>query len=675
MFCKIAINNVKKSIKDYLIYFMTLTFGVCLFYVFNSIETQQQMLQLTKSQYEIMEVLVKVMGTLSIFISVILGFLILYANKFLMKRRHREFGIYMSLGMDKRRVSRILMIETLLIGIASLAVGIVIGIFASQGLSAVTAKLMNTGIKKFYFTFSMDAALKSMLYFGIIFIFVMIFNTVIVSKYKLINLLYSNRKNEAHQMKNIWISVILFIVSIFCIGFAYRCILHNKMMSLDSEFWKAIGFGAVGTFLFFFSLSGFLLKAIQMKKNLYYRNLNMFILRQLNSKINTTFISMTLISLMLLVTMGTLSSGIGVANALTDGIDASNPFDANFMYYINHDKHPEQTIVEGLKKDGLDISKFAKEYNEVVFYVDPSLTYSKLFTKDMNAQKEIGEAFLNMNKASINIYSLSNYNKSLEMQGLEPITLKENEYALTCNFLKMKNLMKKIVKADQTITFKDKTYKLGHSQLIESTIENTTMQQDMGSIILPDSAVKGLIPNYRNLVINYNHKMSDSEVREYVNNFYKDHNRSERPYDFFSTKIETHEDGAGIKTVAAYFVLYIGIIFLITCAAILALQQLSESSDNVERYQLLSKLGVEKKMMNRALYIQIFIYFMLPLALSIVHSIVGISVANNVIEVFGKVDVANNSIFTAIIVVVIYGGYFIATCIGSKGIIKVKGYN
>ena len=224
MFFKLAIHNVRRSLRDYAIYFLTLTFGVCLFYVFNSMDSQQAMTSLNSNQREIIQLLTSAIGYVSIFISFILGFLVVYSNRFLMKRRKKELGIYMLLGMDKGKISRILIIETLLIGIFSLGIGLAVGIFASQGLSAITAGIFEMDLSSFQFTFSLSAFYKTLLYFGIIFLIVMIFNTISISKYKLITLLQASRKNESFKVRNIWISIIAFIVihRLFC-----RCILFG----------------------------------------------------------------------------------------------------------------------------------------------------------------------------------------------------------------------------------------------------------------------------------------------------------------------------------------------------------------------------------------------------------------------------------------------------------------
>ncbi|KEH93056.1 hypothetical protein Z962_10695, partial [Clostridium botulinum C/D str. BKT12695] len=333
MYFKIAVNNVKKSFKDYAIYFLTLTFAVCIFYTFNTIGSQQEMLELSKSESNYIKVMENAIGHISIFVSVILGGLIVYANNFLIKKRKKELGIYMILGMGKNKISKILFLETFLIGIMSLIVGLSLGIILSQGLGVITAKLFEVGISDYKFIISIKAIEKSILYFGIIFLLVMIFNTVIVSKYKLINLLNAAKKSEKLKVKKSVFSVIIFFLGVVSIGVAYYLINESLLNPKDIRTVISIVLGALGTFLFFLGLSGFIINSIQNSKNLYLKNLNIFVTRQISSKINTNFISMTVISLMLFLTICILSTGIGFNNALNQSLKESNPFDATITIH------------------------------------------------------------------------------------------------------------------------------------------------------------------------------------------------------------------------------------------------------------------------------------------------------------------------------------------------------
>ncbi|EQB89850.1 hypothetical protein M918_18480 [Clostridium sp. BL8] len=266
MFSKIAMNNVKRSFKDYSIYFLTLTFAVCIFYSFNSIEAQKSLLDISKSTADYMITINKLMAGASVFVSFILGGLIVYANNFLIKKRKKELGIYMTLGMSKGKISRILIFETFLIGLLSLVAGILLGIIVSQGLSVVTAKLLAVKMTSYKFIISISAIVKSALYFGIIFILVMIFNQVIISKYKLIDMLNAAKKNEVIKVTNPVISIVIFLFSLASLITAYTFVIKVGLEPEDPLFIISILLGVLGTLLCFFSLSNFLIQVIQKNK-------------------------------------------------------------------------------------------------------------------------------------------------------------------------------------------------------------------------------------------------------------------------------------------------------------------------------------------------------------------------------------------------------------------------
>lgn len=235
MLFKLSFKNMKKSIKDYMIYFLTLVLGVAIFYMFNSLDSQQAMLQVSQSQREIIKLMIMTMGFVSVFVAVVLGLLIVYANNFLINRRKKEFGIYMMLGMGKRQISKIILMETILVGIVSLVVGLIIGVFASQFMSILVAKMFEADMSEFKFVFSKDACIKTCIYFAVMYFAVMFFNTIAVSRYKLINLLNATKKNEKIKIKNPVISALVFILGCLVLGYAYWKVTGdiNSMVTAD----------------------------------------------------------------------------------------------------------------------------------------------------------------------------------------------------------------------------------------------------------------------------------------------------------------------------------------------------------------------------------------------------------------------------------------------------------
>lgn len=195
VFKELAAKNVKKSAKDYFIYFFTLTFAVCLFYTFNSIKDQFEILGIPDT-FNYLAASQGAIAAVSVVSCMIIGFLVSYANRFLMKRRKKEFGVYFTLGMDRRDVGRLLMKETMKIGSAALLSGLLLGIGTSQVLSMITARISGAGLGSYSFIFSFGAAVAAVIFFGLTFAFVHFFNVRELKKMELIDLLYADRKNE-----------------------------------------------------------------------------------------------------------------------------------------------------------------------------------------------------------------------------------------------------------------------------------------------------------------------------------------------------------------------------------------------------------------------------------------------------------------------------------------------
>lgn len=206
--CKLIFRNVCKNIRDYLIYFLTLTLSVSLFYAFNSISDQPAFSNMGMTGTLLYRQLGIMLSTLSTMIAVVLAFLILYANQFLLKRRKKELGVYMMLGMKKGRISRLFAGETLCVGIIALGTGLLLGFFFSQGFSLIALRLFAINLEKFRIVFSAGALRQTVLCFTIIFFIVMLFNIRSVTNVKLIDLLTDGRKNESMQTENRILSLI-----------------------------------------------------------------------------------------------------------------------------------------------------------------------------------------------------------------------------------------------------------------------------------------------------------------------------------------------------------------------------------------------------------------------------------------------------------------------------------
>lgn len=675
MYFKIALNNVRKSFKDYSIYFLTLTLGVCIFYAFNSIGDQKAFLELGKRQAEYIKVLQGLISGISVFISCVLGGLILYANNFLVKKRKKELGIYMTLGMGKNKISKILTYETALVGIISLVVGLGVGIIVSQGISAFASKLFEVSLSNYKFLLSTDAILKTVLYFGIIFILVMIFNTFVISKYKLIDMLTAAKKNEDIKIKNPILTAIIFFISLGLLGVAYKLVIKVGLNPTDRMFLVSIVLGILGTLLLFFSLAGFVLYVLQRNKNVYLKGLNIFVLRQMNSKINTNFLSMTVICLMLFLTISTLATGLSFKNALEKGLENTTPFDASATYYIDEDSKIK-TAEESIKELGFKFNPEDKivSYNE---YKLEKTNLESLLNKNAEGKnkKEIVEA---MTYKGTNAISISSYNDIRALSGEKSVSLANNEVLISSNLGEVENTLKNILKNNEKIEIDGKEYKIannaliGEGKVIKEAFESTGMTNNFFTLIVPDNIVSNLKPIANKININFPKNSNEEERVQKLFNEYRDGVVDSSKYGFVNgyTKARIYEDNNGMTNIVLFIGIYLGVIFLISSTAVLALQQLSEASDSIDRYKSLRRIGVSQKMINKSIFTQVSIYFGLPLAVALVHSVVAIKVVNGFLTMFNRPDIGVSSLVTALIMVIVYGGYFYATYTGYKSTVK-----
>ncbi|MCI8593807.1 MAG: FtsX-like permease family protein [Oscillospiraceae bacterium] len=608
MFSKLAARNVRRSFKDYSIYFITLVFGVCVFYTFNALEGQSVLRYLSQSQHYIVEGILMLMDVFSVFVSVILAAVILYANTFMMKRRKKELGTYFLLGLPTGKVSALLFLETLLIGILALVVGVVVGVFFSFGLSALSGSLFRVSVDFLKLSFSFKAMGKTVLYFGIMFLLVMIFNGVSVAKCKLIDLIQAERRNEDMKEQSVGKSVVMFLLGVALIVIAYAMLLIRGIFAIDALFLVMLGLGTVGTLLFFRSLSGFVLRVCRGNKGFYYKGLNMFTLRQFNSKIHTTYLSMTAICLMLLLAIGITACSVGLNNTINAMTD--EPFDFQIVNY-DADKNAVD-MAAALKEKGFDTDGELSECLQYTYYYPDEATEEKT--------------------GASAVISLSEYNAIMEMMGRPAVTLEDTE------------------------PFRD-----------EGALGDVVR---IGYVVMRDEQVAALSVRRQVLVGNYAGDIEETEAL--LMNALENGAVSNDGTFYCHTKLSTYLDLLGSKVLVIFLGLYLGFIFLLASAAVLALQQLSQAADNAKRYAILARLGAEEKLRDRSVFVQVALAFFVPLVLAIVHAIVGMTSANAVIAEVGKLDAAASGAVTAAFLVVIYGAYFIATCLGCKRVARGK---
>ena len=671
MLFKLSLSNLRKSIQDYAVYFFTLVIGVAVFYVFNSIETQTAFLEISTITKEIITLLLSMLSGVSVFVSVVLGLLIVYASRFMMKRRNREFALYLMLGMGKGKISAIIFIETFIIGLISLAAGLVVGIIASQFMSTFAANLFEANMSQYHFAVSGKAILKTIAYFGIMYIAEMLFNGIIVSKCRLIDLMQSGKKSEKLKLKNPVLCVLIFLASSLALAYAYYRVCFNTAQLYEKDMIIMICIGSVSTFFIFWSVSGMLLRIIMSVKKVYYRGLNSFTFRQLSSKVNTMVMSMTIICLMLFVTICTLSSAFSMRNSLNRNINEYCPADFQMKYSSQSEDY---------------INRLNNE-NQFESYFSDYVTFSQYEDKNATIGAFLGDTLDDVLKeypslavdSIFPVYRISDYNTLMKLYGYNTISLSENKYVMVSNFSGSSAFYNNILKENIPLNINGHKLEPMYQKCQNGFVDISVQPMNDGIIIVPDDAVIGAAESSEYFTGNYDAKTKTEKVKieqKLISNIKNVADNVENESEFsYKTKLERAESATGLGGVVIFLGLYIGLIFLISSGVILALRSLSDAVDSTSRYTTLRKIGAPEKDISKSLFRQTALFFAIPLILAYIHSIFGIKFAMNyVLQIFGTDTdgMAKSVAGSGIIILLIYGGYFLITYLCSKSIVKNK---
>lgn len=693
MMLKLAWANVRRSYKDFAIYFLTLMIGVAVYYAFNSIKDQQGVLTLNEQQTSMIEVTGMLIDWVSIFILIILAFLVIYASRFLIKRRNKEFGMYLLLGMPRTTLLGLTASETLLVGALSLVVGLAVGVLLSQVLVLVTALLFAANMsEEFTFLFSSDVVIKTVVVFLVIFALSLLINVGYLAKAKLIDLLNADRKNEVLTLRSIPLAFALFIVSVVLIGAAYKVLTDNGLTAIDGPFQIATLLVCVGTVLFFYSLSGFLLRVVQSIKPLYYRGLNMFVLRQVASRINSSFVSMSVICMTLFLAITSVCGGIGICNAMTGAYATQTSYDATIRSYYsveadsgNEEEFPFAATVEshnydmnaGLR-DSADIvgatkwDSMVRESGQLNYYSsDVTLADTDaLLGKPLSDYSSAVGAYYQ--DQTLSVAKLSEYNRALELAGKDPVSIPQGQALIAYDFDTMTNYYKDLVAKGGTVSLYGKDFTLC-DWVDQTTTETTSTAMQTGTLVINDDE----FPAEANdmiwaslLNVQFVDEGALEPFEDTLTSIQGSENTDTWPIAMWQTKQGVYDQGISFSTIVSYLAIYIGFVLVVACAAILAIQQLTAASDNRRRYVLLDKLGASRKMINGALFKQIAIAFIFPMALAICHSICALLVVIDVVSIFGHIEIGEVATIAAVAFFVVYFAYFLLTYFQARSVIR-----
>ncbi len=724
MLCKLAWGNVRRAGRDYLVYLLTLTLGVTVFYAFNTISMQVDIAGIDEKG--LAQVMGSMLGNLTYFLAGVMAFLMVYANNFIMKRRKKEFGLYQVLGMGRGRVATIMALETVIVSVGAFVAGIVLGVGLSQLMTFFTASLFKTQIANFHFFFSVHAFNLTLACMLVMFVLTLLLNLRAVRRTKLIELMGAERRNESIKTRNPWIAIAIFVVGVVLVGVAYYRLLRDgfPLTATDSKLQEAMNqFGittamvTVGTFALFWGLSGMLIKLLQSLRGVYWRGLNMFTVRQLAAKVNTVCFSMGVIAMLLFLAITSVTCGMSIANVMNENLERYNPVDVSQTYvyytpetldyykeYVNPSEADRMVLADstvdlypawhgkGKSADNndetgkkVDIADVAGEHVQIDSYLsyplggsDPSVTPSEM-CKTMGEKLPKAFGGSNADMTGLSVTPASQYNKLRQMMGKEPVHIGHDQYLLTCDMGgELVDMYTKYMAGGHTLTLGGHELKPAADKSDEDTaaIANSAMGSNGGTVVVADELLSqlNLQPYSSSLLVNYKQGMDTTEADESIKYTVLDNllvdGKEPGSWGTFITRSEMYAQAAQMNGLISYLAIYIGFVLVVACAAILSIQQLSNVADGSRSYRVLAQIGCDDRQIRHSVMAQQAVFFLFPLAVGLTHSFVALKVIIELVSIFGNMSIGGTVGLTCAIFLAAYGGYFLVTYLMSTGMVR-----
>ncbi|CUP32206.1 FtsX-like permease family protein [Collinsella aerofaciens] len=731
MLCKLAWGNVRRAGRDYLVYLLTLTLGVTVFYAFNTISMQVDIAGIDEEG--LAQVMGSMLGYLTYFLAGVMAFLMVYANNFIMKRRKKEFGLYQVLGMGRGRVATIMALETVIVSVGAFVAGIMLGVGLSQLMTFFTASLFKTQIANFHFFFSVHAFNLTLACMLVMFVLTLLLNLRAVRRTKLIELMGAERRNETIKTRNPWIAIAIFAVGVVLVGVAYYRLLRDgfPLTATDSKLQEAMNqFGittamvTVGTFALFWGLSGMLIKLLQSLRGVYWRGLNMFTVRQLAAKVNTVCFSMGVIAMILFLAIISVTCGMSIASVMNENLERYNPADMSQTYvyytpdtldyykeYVNPSEADRMVLADstvdlysawhgdpwhGDRKDKsadnndetgkkVNIADVAGEHVQIDSYLSYPLGGSNPSVIPSEMCKTMGEklpkAFegSNADMTGLSVTPASQYNKLRQMMGEEPVSIGRDQYLLTCDMGgELVDLYTKYMAGGHALTLGGHTLKPATDKSDEDTaaIANSAMGSNVGTVVVADELLSqlNLQPYSSSLLVNYKQGMDTTEADESIKYTVLDNllvdGKEPGSWGIFITRSEMYAQAAQMNGLISYLAIYIGFVLVVACAAILSIQQLSNVADGSRSYRVLAQIGCDDRQIRHSVMAQQAVFFLFPLAVGLAHSFVALKVIIELVSIFGNMSIGGTVGLTCAIFLAAYGGYFLVTYLMSAGMVR-----
>lgn len=661
MFVKLAWRNMRRSLRDDLIYFLTLSLGIALFYSFNAVVSQDLTRVVDTNILYQLTALPKLFRHISGTVTLVFAFLIVYANRFLLKRRAREIGLLLCLGMNRRRLLAVFALELLFVSASAVVIGLLLGLFVSQWLSVLLLRSVDASVMPYRFVFSARSLLLSLLYFGLVDVASLLVLAISLRRFHLIDLIHPARRQPVTSRRRLIAFTLVFVAGVIVLALAYRAGFALELDRLGADLGRPVLPGIIGTYLIFGGLSGVIALLVKACPSLYYRGLRPFTMRSLIGRTRMSWLALGTTTLLLFLTFSILAAGLSFIRTVSD-VFRREQLHADFRCVITTDTNekPRQADVDTAAEHV--IAFFEKRLPHSVARTGLVCQLDADAVMWVTSDGEVSDHA--MHDAFLNAIDMPTpaYDFSASDTGLGLLTWSDASALFPKGTAAVPSEARDTIALLDGSTQKDvdpgewgaflaahaTALRLGDRhfavpatiRVVEPAKEEDYLYDSDGMrfLIVPDDAISDADSNItsycRHVVMMFPEGVTPDEARQVLNEWrahiYGEGTPSDTPFENLwlidQSRAEEREETASITLFKLFFtliLLYIGFTFLLTTVAVLALQQLTEFYDRRDEYRLLRLLGATKKRVRRQITAQTTLYFFLPLVLAALHTLVG----------------------------------------------------
>lgn len=679
---KLAIRNVMRLAKDYVVYFLTMTFVTALMFAFNSILFSEDV----QGLFDIAGMMAAMVGIATFFIVWLIAWLIHYMVRFILEKRSREFGIYLLIGMQKKEIARLYIRENLVLGVGAFMLGIGIGMLLQQILMSILYGMIQMN---YHIQLEMNRACFFMTagcYAGC-YVLALFRLRKRFQKMNIHDLMEAQKKNEEIVEKHEEVKRWLFPVSILFLILFGVLLLGGGVLSNGSILLFLVGLVLV-IYLFYTGLSAWIICYVRRKGSAVYKGQNLFLLRQFASKLKTMRFTMgTLTSLFTIAFLG-CTAAMMFNDYQKQVLNNKFPFDVQiYNGDSSHDFEEELALLhkETDVKDSYPYRIYTDGTNQVNTWLYTHLKYFGTIYKNEDGtpnEKKIRTENDQSYCTSDTFMSLTDYNYLRSMLGYQFVDLGENEYLIHMK----KRVHNELGDFSKHLTIGKKINEGKALSFAGYKTEPFSQDGHNGGdyvIVVPDHVIEKMTPFYSELAVDLNEKAPKDlsqkldGLREDLS--FGDQEQKENSWCFGSDTVVTYaavnlvRDNAipevrYMLSAIIFPAFYVGLVFVCVALTVLSVQQLSDSTKYRFRYDVLRKLGLDRKEISRTVRKQLFAYYLCPVLFAAgISGIIGIYMSRKFIFFTG----VSTSVFqyfgiAFILFFAIYAVYFIATYVGFR---------